>query len=51
MLVIGLSGENVTRLMAGEPIMFDAGALGLPPMSVLVVGGPTCATISERSST
>jgi hypothetical protein len=41
MLVIGLSGENMTRLMAGEPILFDAEALGLPAMSVLVVGGRT----------
>lgn len=41
LLVIGLSGENMTRLMAGEPILFDAGALGLPEMSVLVVGGRT----------
>jgi hypothetical protein len=41
MLVIGLSGENMTRLMAGEPIFFDAEALGLPAMSVLVVGGRT----------
>lgn len=41
MLILGLSGENMTRLMAGEPIMLDAAALGLPDMTVVVVGGRT----------
>lgn len=41
LLVIGLSGENMTRLMANEPILFDAADLGLPEMRVLIVGGRT----------
>ncbi len=40
-LILGLSGENMTRLMAGEPIMLDTAALGLPEMTVVVVGGRT----------
>lgn len=31
LVVIGLSGENMTRLMAKEPIQFDLAELGLPP--------------------
>jgi hypothetical protein len=41
LLILGLSGENVTRLMAGEPILLDTAPLGLPEMSVVVVGGRT----------
>jgi hypothetical protein len=40
-LIIGLSGENVTRLLAGEPIPLDTGPLGLPAMKVIVMGGRT----------
>lgn len=41
LLVLGLSGENVTRLMADEPIRLNLADLGLPPMEVLIVGGRT----------
>lgn len=41
LLILGLSGENMTRLMAGEPISFDLADLGLPPMRVIIVGGRT----------
>lgn len=41
MLLLGLSGENVTRLMADEPIKFNLAELGLPPMVVVIVGGRT----------
>jgi hypothetical protein len=41
LLTIGLSGENMARLMAGEPILFDTAPLGLPAMKVLIVGGRT----------
>lgn len=41
LLIIGLSGENVTRLMAGEPIQFDTTGMGLPGMSVVILGGRT----------
>lgn len=47
LLIIGLSGENMTRLMAGEPTLFDAAELGLPAMSVLLVGGRTEDTIRD----
>ncbi len=39
LLFIGLSGENVTRLMSDEPITFNAAELGLPPMQIVIVGG------------
>jgi hypothetical protein len=48
MLLLGLSGENVTRLMADEPIRFDLAELGLPPMLVVIVGGRTEDAITEQ---
>ena len=39
--VLGLSGENVTRLMAGEPILLDLADLGLARQQVVIVGGRT----------
>lgn len=38
MLVLGLSGENVTRLTAGEPIMFDGTAFGFAGHIVITYG-------------
>jgi hypothetical protein len=47
-MLLGLSGENVTRLMAGEPIRFDMAQLGLPPCTVLIVGGRTEDDIAQQ---
>lgn len=44
LLLLGLSGENVTRLTAGEPILIPPSqirALGLPLMTVVVHYGRT----------
>lgn len=41
LVILGLSGENMTRLMAHEPIRFDLAELGLPPAVVVIVGGRT----------
>jgi hypothetical protein len=41
LLILGLSGENMTRLMADEPISIDLAELDLAPMQVLLVGGRT----------
>ena len=44
LLLLGLSGENVTRLAAGEPIRVpaaDMAAAGLPQMEVLIHYGRT----------
>jgi len=44
LLLPGLSGENVTRLAAGEPIRIkaaDLAALGLPAVEVAIVYGRT----------
>lgn len=38
-MLLGLTGENVTRLVAGEPIVFDAAIIGFPPCDVVVVYG------------
>jgi hypothetical protein len=47
LLILGLSGENVARLMADEPISFDLAELGLPPTRVVIVGGRTEDAITE----
>lgn len=41
LVVLGLSGENMTRLMAKEPILLDLADLGLPSTMVAIVGGKT----------
>lgn len=48
MLLLGLSGENVTRLMADEPIKFDLAELGLASMVVVIVGGRTEESIMDQ---
>lgn len=48
LLFLGLSGENVTRLTAGEPIRITSAQLaemGLPPMLVVIHYGRTEAAI------
>lgn len=37
-MLLGLSGENVTRLAAGEPIAFDGDQLGYAGKVVIVYG-------------
>lgn len=41
MLLMGLSGENVTRLMAGEPIVLDGAKVGFDNLMVVLIGGET----------
>jgi hypothetical protein len=51
LLLLGLSGENVTRLAAGEPIRIPAAqmaALGLPQMEVVIHYGRTEDDIVEE---
>ena len=47
MAVLGLSGENMARLMAGEPMLVNLAELGLPPQRVALVGGHTEADIER----
>jgi hypothetical protein len=48
LVLIGLSGENMARLMADEPIRFNLADLGMPPTVVLIVGGRTEDDIANR---
>lgn len=48
LLVLGFTGENMTRLMAGDPAIVDttdaqlrSGPFELPVLRVLIVGGRT----------
>jgi hypothetical protein len=43
LLILGLAGENMARLMAGEPILIHAHAISrnMPEMTVVVLGGKT----------
>lgn len=50
-LVLGLSGENVARLMAKEPILVSKetmAEMGFPSMHVVIVGGRTEEAIAEE---
>ncbi len=50
LLMLGLSGENVTRLAAGEPIRISAqhmAELGLPRMEIVIHYGRTEAAILD----
>lgn len=40
-VILGLSGENMTRLMADEPIVLDLAELGLPSTVITIIGGRT----------
>lgn len=48
LLILGLSGENMTRLMADEPIRLNLADLDLPEIVVVIVGGRTEDAIAER---
>lgn len=48
LVLLGLSGENVTRLMADEPIKVDLAQMGGPPILILLVGGRTEDEITRR---
>lgn len=51
-LILGLSGENMARLMADEPILVDTGELeGLPALRIAIVGGRTEETILDALTT
>lgn len=47
-ILLGLSGENMTRLMADEPISINLTELGLPPLRILLMGGRTEAVIADQ---
>lgn len=49
-LFLGLDGENVTRLMADEPILVNAAALGLPALSVVLAGARTAGELIEAAN-
>lgn len=46
-VLLGLSAENMTRLMADEPIPIDLADLGLPRQRIFIIGGPTEEAITE----
>lgn len=48
-LIIGLSGENVTRLIADEPILFNTTHLELPAMDVVIFYGKTEQDIADQT--
>lgn len=47
LLVLGLSAENMTRLLLGQPIRLECAELGLPDLQVVVVGGQTEQDIAD----
>ena len=39
LLIIGIDGENVSRMVAGEPITFEVADMGLAPLQVVMLYG------------
>lgn len=50
-VVLGLSDENVTRLMADESILLDLADLGLPSLKIVIMGGRTESDIVDALAT
>lgn len=48
LVILGLSGENMTRLMADEPILINLADLGLPPLRIALIGGRTETDIADQ---
>ena len=48
LLILGLSGESVTRLAANEPIVFDLAEVGMAPCAVVIMYGRTDAAVMEK---
>lgn len=48
LVLLGLSGENVARLAADEPIRLNLSELGLPAIEVVIVYGKTEDSIKAR---
>jgi hypothetical protein len=46
-VLLGLSGENITRLVAGEPLLADLAELGLSTRVVIVYGKTEAAIAAE----
>lgn len=47
-LGIGLSDENIKRLKEKDPILFDAAAVGIDNLDVLIMHGETEDSIREE---
>lgn len=50
-VILGLSGQNVTRLAAGEPIRFQGDEIGIPGhMFVIMYGRTEDAMVAELTA-
>ena len=47
-LILGLSRENLTRLLKAQPIPLQLSDVGLPAQKILIVGGETEQAIYEE---
>ena len=47
-ILLGLSAENITRLIADEPIRVDLAELGVPGLTIAIVAGRTEADIAAQ---
>jgi len=50
LVILGMSGVNVTRMIAHEPVTVDVGALGdgMPELQVVIMYGKTEAVIVDQ---
>lgn len=49
LLLLGLDGENIARLMAKEPIQIDVGPLGdgMPELVIVITAGKTVEVLAD----
>jgi hypothetical protein len=47
-LLLGLSRENMDKLLADQPIVLNGGPLGVGDITVLLIGGETEQTMSDQ---
>jgi len=48
LVLLGLTGENLTRLLADEPILIDLAELGLPACKISIIYGTDEKAIIEK---
>lgn len=48
LLVLGLTGENITRLMADEPILINLADMDLPDTQIIIIAGKTDEDIAKK---
>ena len=47
-VLLGITAENVERLLAGQPILLNLKDIGLPSQQIAIIYGPTIADLMDQ---